>query len=398
MPSVGKPHIFRHLRPLAKRADEKSRLGATRALGVAALLAAAACAPPPTDPPPPPVGGPLDRAEYAHRLAAAAGGPVSVDRIVEVAGSAAARVEARMDRLAADLGEPAGWRPLFERLRRQAPTDEAAVLQSYRDELARAAEFVRARSLVSLPPTPPEVLTLDNPSLRAHFPLALYHDGRFAVTTRSAEDDDPAYLANHCRVCIPPLAVHEGYPGHHVAFARMADASGKGPSVAELARHKPFVEGWALYAELLMLENGYYADLERRIAAWRMVLLRLIRAEVDARLHGGDLDPEAAAEGYEARVLMTPAAADAEVRTHLAKPTVKASYFLGMLQILELRRAFRAAQPETTPGEFHDRLLGPPATLPAIARQRFGLELGPPGEGELPWPWSPAGAATAASR
>ena len=334
------------------------------------------------------VAGQLAAAAYADSLAEAAGGPISVERIAERAAAAASRIEGRMDRLAAEAGEPDGWRPLFDRLRRDAPAGEAAVLDAYRAELTRAAEFVAARDLVSLPASQPKVLALANPSLRAHFPLALYYDGSFAVTTAAADGGGAGYLANHCRACIPPLAVHEGYPGHHVAFARMTDAAGRPPSVGELARLKPFVEGWGLYAEALMLEQGYYPEPELRLAAWRMLLLRLARAEIDARLHGGGLEPAAAQEIYRARLLMTPAAAAAEVRAHLAKPTVKASYFVGLLQILALRENVMTREDRPTLRGFHDRLLGPPATIPRIARERFDVELGPPGDAELPWPWS----------
>ena len=127
--------------------------------------------------------GLLGPAAYAERLAESAGGPVPVERLVESAARAAVRIEGRMDELAAEAGEPGGWRELFERLRRDAPAGEEAVLEAYRAELTRAAEFVGARDLVSQPAAQPEVLALANPSLRAHFPLALYHEGRFAVTT-----------------------------------------------------------------------------------------------------------------------------------------------------------------------------------------------------------------------
>jgi uncharacterized protein (DUF885 family) len=358
-------------------------------LVVLALIAVAACVAPAGEDPSAESGRPLTRDGYARRLATAAGGPVSVDRMVELAAESATRIEEHMDWVAEGLGEPGGWRPLFASLRLQTPADEAAVLEAYRAELTRAAGYVEDHYVVTSPPPLPEVMVLENPSLRAHFPFALYHDGRFAVTTAAAAGDDPSYLTNHCRVCIPPLAVHEGYPGHHVAFARMRNAAGEAPTVAELAHHKPFVEGWALYAELLMLESSYYVDLEVDLAAWRMVLLRLVRAEIDARLHGGELEPAAAERIYRERLLLTPAAAAAELRAHLAKPTVKASYFVGLLQILELRQAFRAANPGLLPRDFHDRLLGPPAAIPRIARERFEVELGPPGEVDLPWPWSP---------
>jgi uncharacterized protein (DUF885 family) len=166
----------------------------------------------------------------------------------------------------------------------------------------------------------------------------------------------------------------------------MRNAAGEAPQVAQLVRHKPFVEGWGLYAEVLMLESGYYESAERRLAAWRMILLRLARAELDVQLHGGGLEPAAAEEIYRQRLLLTPAAAAAEVRTHLAKPTVKASYFVGLLQILELREALRARGSELSEREFHDRLLGPPAPIPRISRERFEIELGPAGEVDLAWP------------
>jgi uncharacterized protein (DUF885 family) len=358
-------------------------------LVVLLMASALACGAPGVDETASTAAGRLGRDEYTRRLGEAAGGPVSVDRLVEGARAAAARIEERMDGLAEEIGEPGGWRPLFDRLRLQTPADEAAVLEAYRTELARAAGYIDSHHVVTSPPPAPEVVILENPALRAHFPLALYHDGRLAVTTRPAAGDDPAYLTNQCSVCIPALAVHEGYPGHHVAFSRMSDAAGEVPSLAALARHKPFVEGWALYAEVLMLEHGYHVDLERRLGAWRMVLLRLVRAEIDAELHGGGMEPAAAEEIYRQRLLLTPAAAAAEVRTHLAKPTVKASYFVGLLQILELRERFRAANPDLRPFDFHDLLLGPPAPVPHIARERFDIELGPLGEVELPWPWSP---------
>ncbi len=114
----------------------------------------------------------------------------------------------------------------------------------------------------------------------------------------------------------------------------------------------------------------------------------MARAEIDARLHGGGLTVTAAVERYRSELLLTPEAAAGEVRVHLAKPGVKASYFVGLLQILELRERLRAAGGELSERAFHDRLLGPPAPVPEIAERRFGVELSRPGEAELPYPWS----------
>ncbi len=326
-----------------------------------------------------PPAAPLTTAAYGRLLAKRAGGPVSVPGLLAEAERARRTIAARMDRLAAEIRPGAGWRELFAELGRDAPEGRDELLAAYRRELERAAEFVVERRLVSVPAAQPEVVVLENEALRGYFPLGLYHDGRLALSI------EPGSLASHCRVCIPPLAVHEGYPGHHVAFWRYRRADGEPPRLAELARYKPYVEGWGLYAELLMLEHGYYERPERRLGAWRLVLLRTLRAEIDARLHGGGLTAEAAEQSYRRELVATPAAAAAEVRMHLAKPGVKASYFVGLLQILELRQRVRGDGEGLDWLDFHDRLLGPPATLPAVARERFGVELGELGGWRAEW-------------
>ena len=80
------------------------------------LSTLAGCGAPAGEEPAPAAGGALDGAAYARRLAEAAAGPVSVDRIVELAQESAARIERRMDSYAEDAGTPGGWRPVFAAL------------------------------------------------------------------------------------------------------------------------------------------------------------------------------------------------------------------------------------------------------------------------------------------
>ncbi|MDX1996268.1 MAG: DUF885 family protein [Thermoanaerobaculia bacterium] len=355
---------------------------------------------------PPAAPRPLTLPAYERLLAREAGGPIAAAELAQRASRIAADLEERLSERARLLDPTADdWRTVFARLREDTPADDAAVLAAYRDENARAEAFCRAHDLVPLPPSQPQVFAIANPSLRRLFPLAMNRgDGTLGITLappnpptppggaglensprgaqttersferRSGGPSGPApgaaYRRNHCRVCIPPIAVHESYPGHHVAFA-LARA---GQAGNDSGRWPFFHEGWAQYAEILLWEEGYWqGDPAREMGALVLLLLRALRAEIDARLHGGRLTPEDARRLYTERLLMDTDAAASEVSGHLQHPTKKASYLVGALQVLALRDAVAPARTELR--RFHERLLAHPGYLPALARDSFGVEI-----------------------
>lgn len=323
---------------------------------------------------------PVGREEYERLVAKAAGTRLAVPRLAELAADAETRIEARMDRVAAAIRPAADWRPVFQEIRRDHPATVDEVLAAYREEVSAAADFLAGRDWVTLPPSLPRIVDAESPIVRRSFSLALYMNGILGVVTAPAEEADPGYLANHCRVCIPPLAVHEAYPGHHVAFYHAAIerhglALGDPVEIRGPPENYFFHEGWGLDGELMMLAGGYYRDPARELAAWRMVLLRAARARIDALLHAGELAPEEAIAIYRDDLLMASQAAATEVHRHLERPPAKATYFVGVLQIQALRRRARAADPRLALRSFHDRLLRRPRRVPDVARDEFGLEL-----------------------
>jgi uncharacterized protein (DUF885 family) len=333
-------------------------------------------------PPPPEATGPIGRAAYDRLLQERSGSRLTAERLGALAEEVYRQVEARLDALAvAETGER-DWRPMFAELERDHPRDPDSVLAAYRAEVGRAAAFVRERRLVTLPPGLPEVVEVRGTVFRRTFPLAVYLDGRLGVTTGPPRPDSfpGRYLRHHCAVCIPPLAVHETYPGHHVAFFH-ADHPEEPPPTALAAEVKAnrrnwfFHEGWGQYAEVLMLEQGYYVDPARRLGAGRLLLLRALRARVDAGLHSRTLTPGEAIDLYRSRLLYDEAAARTEVRRHLEDPTEKATYLVGLLQVLELREKAMEADASLDLRTFHDRLLRWPLPIPEVARATFGVTL-----------------------
>lgn len=336
-----------------------------------------------------------DVRSYDDRMSEALGVPFSSAELIEASSFAKERIVGRMNELADEIEPGSEWREVWERLKLQHPPEVEGVLTAYREELEAARVFVEEHRLATLPANGPEVVELGNFALRQNYPLAIYLGGRLGITTTAGRHPDPGYLVNHCDVCIPPLAVHEGYPGHHVAFSGLSrnlpgaeprapeERKKAWPPVSAAGLDGFWVEGWGLYAELVMLEQGYYADLAAELGAWRMMLLRVVRAELDARLHSGGMTADEAEGIYRDELQMSPEAAATEVRRHLSSPTTKATYFVGMLQLLELRRLALETRPALTLQELHDGVLEDAGPIVEIGRDRFGVELGTPSVDDL---------------
>lgn len=332
--------------------------------------------------PPPEPPDPVGAAAYREVLRSEAEVDLGPRELAARAAADAGWIAGRMDTLAAGM-EPdgsageGGWREAFGRLRADHPPDAEGVLAAYREEVARARGFVLSEGLVTVPPGPLAVEATP-PFLAARYPLTAYLGYRLAVTVGGG-----ARLADHCRTCVPPLAVHETYPGHHAAFLHQRSGEGASQVSPELLersgahfRNRFFHEGWAQYAEVLMLEAGYYAgEPERELGAWRNLLFRVERARIDALLHSGGLSREEAVTALSRFVDRE--TAEAEVRRHLEEPTLKAAYYVGLLQVLELREASRAADPAFDLRAFHDRLVRWPLPIPEAARERFEVALSP---------------------
>jgi uncharacterized protein (DUF885 family) len=157
-------------------------------------------------------------------------------------------------------------------------------------------------------------------------------------------------LRTNARAQLPTIAVHETYPGHHWQLSWAAEAS---PPVRAVHRSSYFVEGWALYAEGMMREQGYYTDPAHELAHLDFRIFRAARIMVDTALHCGDMEPAQAEEFMVTRASLSPGTAKGEVDRYCAWPTQAPSYLTGCLEIERLRAQW--------PGDlrgFHDTLAG----------------------------------------
>jgi uncharacterized protein (DUF885 family) len=252
----------------------------------------------------------------------------------------------------------------------------AELLSVYANTIRAAREFVRERKLVSLPDTE-RLEVVETPAfLRHQIPFAAYCEpapndpeqlGYYYVTPPL----DAAQLAEHDAVGLTHTCVHEAYPGHHLHFVRVnASAAARTPPRLMNPSATSY-EGWALYCEQLMQEQGFLARPESRILLLRDRLWRALRICIDVELHTRELTLEAAADRLITVLGFPRDQAIADVTWYTQSPTVPLGYATGWALINALRT--RVA-PGSLQG-FHDQLLAPGAVaLPLGIARGFGKE------------------------
>ena len=156
---------------------------------------------------------------------------------------------------------------------------------------------------------------------------------------------------------MPTTTFHEGIPGHHLQLTlqRQADLQ----MIRKAGGFGAYIEGWALYAEELAQEMGFYADdPSSELGYVHDALLRSGRLVTDTGLHALRWSREKAVETLSAIEGDPPAYAGQEIERYSVNPGQACSYMVGKLTILRLRAKARAALGRKFDiRQFHDAVL-----------------------------------------
>lgn len=152
------------------------------------------------------------------------------------------------------------------------------------------------------------------------------------------------------------LTVHEAEPGHHFQVGLQYEMSM--PMARKLGFNTAYIEGWALYAEKLAYEYGFYSSAYSKLGHLQDELLRAARLVIDTGIHYKRWTREQAIEymkavtGYEYNSVVT------EVERYFVLPGQACAYKIGQLKILALRAHARKCLGERFDiREFHDAIL-----------------------------------------
>lgn len=154
------------------------------------------------------------------------------------------------------------------------------------------------------------------------------------------------------------LTLHEAVPGHHLQFAIAQELKGI-PEFRKRALITAYIEGWALYAESLGSDMGFYQDPYSRFGQLTYEMWRAVRLVVDTGMHALGWTREQAIEFFTANTGKTEHDIITEIDRYISGPGQALAYKIGELRIKELR-----AYAEEKLGDsfdvraFHDQVLG----------------------------------------
>jgi uncharacterized protein (DUF885 family) len=171
-------------------------------------------------------------------------------------------------------------------------------------------------------------------------------------------------------------AYHEGYPGHHLQISLAQEMTGL-PDFRRFEGYTAFVEGWAMYAEQLGKQVGFYQDPYSEYGMLENQMWRAVRLVVDTGVHSKHWTRDQMVQYFRDHTTMDETTIQEEVDRYIAWPGQALAYDVGRLKILELReRAQKALGKNFDVRAFHDDVLDSGALPLDILEQRVntGIE------------------------
>jgi len=153
------------------------------------------------------------------------------------------------------------------------------------------------------------------------------------------------------------VAYHEGIPGHHMQLSVQQTLTAL-PEFRKHGGNSAYTEGWALYAEELGKEVGFYQDPGSDYGRLRSELFRAVRLVVDTGIHDMGWTRDQVVEFMRKSHAVDEPTIQSETDRYISTPAQALSYKLGQLKIRDLRR--RAAQrlgARFDERKFHDAIL-----------------------------------------
>jgi uncharacterized protein (DUF885 family) len=230
---------------------------------------------------------------------------------------------------------------VVDRIKRDHPASFEEALDAYREVMVRSRQHLIDKRIVSVPDDERIDVVPTPEYLRNVVPFAAYFSppkfdpnpkGIYIVTP--SVGDDPNAMREHNRSAISNTSIHEAYPGHHLQL-HIANSH---PSLTRLLTDAPeFTEGWGMYSEQLMREQGFDDAPNFQVALYTDVIWRACRIILDVRMHRGELTADEATDFLVRNTSFETANARAEVNRYTYTPTYQLSYLLGKVLLLQLR-------------------------------------------------------------
>jgi uncharacterized protein (DUF885 family) len=270
----------------------------------------------------------------------------------------------------------------LDKVRAKHP-EASQLLDAYRKKMQAAHSWLLKSDVITVPEKQ-SLKVLQTPVfMRELIPFAAYepplpHDeeqrGLYYVTTVK----DESLLVEHNEYSIDLTSVHEAFPGHHLQFV-IANQSQRCNVTRLLHASASMYEGWALYCEQLVFEQGLYDKKEHQFIMLRDRLWRALRVIIDVKLHTGQVSLDDAVNLLVDKLGFDSLQAKLEINWYSNAATTPLCYAIGREIILKTRDKVLGdidTIDKAELKEFHDRLLSQGSiALPLIIRNVFGEQV-----------------------
>ena len=254
--------------------------------------------------------------------------------------------------------------------------DASQLLNSYRKKMQAAHAWLLDADIITVPEKQSLKIQQTPAFMRDVIPFAAYEPpmpldkeqrGLYYVTT--VEED--SLLAEHNQFSIDLTSVHEAFPGHHLQFV-IANQNNDHNVTRLLNASASMYEGWALYCEQLVFEQGLYSEKEHQFILLRDRLWRALRIIIDVNIHTGQFTFDQAAALLVEKLGFDATQAQAEITWYSSAAATPLCYAVGREIILKTREIMQVSD-KTKLKEFHDALLSQGSiALPLVIQTVFG--------------------------
>src|SRR5437016_1095514 len=235
---------------------------------------------------------------------------------------------------------------VLDKLSEQHPDDNTIV--GYAQKIVgEATDFVRSHNLVTIPATPLDVIVM--PEFKRGQAIAycdasgpLEKNGKtfFAVAPTPndwSKQRKESFFREYNNYMVRDLSVHEAMPGHYLQLAHANEF--RAPTlVRAIFQSGTFVEGWAVYCEQMMAEQGY-GGLEVKMQQLKMRLRAIANAILDQSIHAGNMSEQEAMDLMTKEAFQQEGEAVAKWKRARLTSAQLSTYFVGATEHLDLRAA-----------------------------------------------------------
>src|SRR5271154_5350208 len=265
------------------------------------------------------------------------------------------RIQAEMTAIATKEGfaDLAAFRAALKSNPKYIPASSEQILDDFRHYIAQMQpKLPELFTLLPKSPVTVEAIPDFQAAAATHYQTGTpdgKRPGRVSVATSN--------FAHRWLVDDEATAYHEGIPGHHMQQSVAQKMTGL-PKFRQHAANSGYIEGWALYAEQLGKEVGFYQDPVSDYGRLSSELFRAVRLVVDTGLHSENWSRDQVVEFFRKYQAVDEPTIQSETDRYIAWPAQALSYKLGQLKFRELRdRAQKELGAKFDIRSFHDEML-----------------------------------------